>query len=249
MEFCEKENLELVRIISDIGASGLDTNRKGLNEMLSFLEDKEDDLASVIVTDFSKLSRSMPHSLVINEFLLALIISIRNVTGGHISNIIDPKMLSTYLGRSDDMERGTPENRSRRVREGIRQAKTQGIFPGKAPLGYRKEQREGRSILIIDGEKAELVNSIFRLYSAGISISQLSLKIRDEELISLNGLELRKILSNPVYAGFINTSGGNLVKGKHFPIVSEREYYGVQDLLTKEITTRKTARLTSKRKH
>jgi len=72
-EFCEKENLELVRIISDIGVSGLDPNRKGLNEMLRFLEDKKNDVASVIVTDFSKLSMDMHHSPSITKMLLVIV--------------------------------------------------------------------------------------------------------------------------------------------------------------------------------
>lgn len=242
LEFCEREHLELVRILLDIGASGLDTNRKGLNEMLRFLEDKKNDISSVIVTDFSKLSRDLHHSFLITERLLALQISIRNVKGDCISKSnITESYNNMYMAKSDR----SAEN----IKAGIKRAKKEGFFPDKAPFGYRKEQSQGRPALVVDNEKSELVNCIFRLYLSDISITQLSLNIRSEELISLDHTEILKILRNPVYAGLIDSGGGNLIKGKHFPIVSESDFRIVQDLLKKEPTKRKTARVTPKKRN
>lgn len=241
MEYCERENLELVRIISDIGASGLDTKRRGMQEMLQFLASVKGQVTEVVVTDFSRISRNTDYSIFVAQELLSINVTIRNVAGNHISNIQDIGMMSTTLGLLGDliskMEQEKPDSHSQRTKEGFRLAKHHGYFPGKAPWGYiNTRDDKGKPTLVIDEDKARIIRLVYSKYLSGVPISQISIK-------GFNKKTLYNILQNVTYAGFVKTDKGNLIKGLHKPIISQEDYLIAQDRLKNEVIKRKQKRL------
>jgi len=132
-----------------------------------------------------------------------------------------------------------PDRGSENIKAGIKYAKNEGFFLGKTPLGYRKEKSQGRSILIVDNEKVELVRSIFKLYLSSRQFEQVEAEIHRSGAKELNDIAIVKILKNPVYAGFVKASDGNLIRGKHAPIISEGEFQSVQKKLKKEVLCKK----------
>lgn len=57
VEFCESENLQLVRTTSDIGQSGMDRGRHGLKDLLFFLEQNKGEIQVFIATDVDRISQ------------------------------------------------------------------------------------------------------------------------------------------------------------------------------------------------
>ena len=115
---------------------------------------------------------------------------------------------------------------------------------GRAPLGYlnARDLSEGRNIGIVtfDPERSELVKTGFELYSGG----EFSLESLVEELIR-RGLRTRPgrfpsgpistsklcaLLRDPYYIGFV-TYKGELIRGRHEPLISEDLFDQVQTIL------------------
>ena len=116
---------------------------------------------------------------------------------------------------------------------------------GRAPLGYvnARDMSEGRNIGIVkvDTERAPFMIAAFELYATG----EFSLDSLAEEL-SLRGLRTRAsgrhpsgpvsttklavLLRDPYYVGYV-TYKGELIEGRHEPLISQELFNGVQVIL------------------
>jgi site-specific DNA recombinase len=105
------------------------------------------------------------------------------------------------------------ENLREEVKKGMREKTEQGIYPGRAPLGYRNN-RADRTIEV-HPENAPLVHRIFELYASGqYSLSQLKKAVQAENGKSISRAYLHTILTNPFYTGNF-LWGQNLYRGTH----------------------------------
>ena len=93
----------------------------------------------------------------------------------------------------------------------------QGLLVARPPFGYKVENGN----LVIDNENSENVRLIFKEFSAGKSLNQISQVYG----ISVNGL--KKILKNFTYLGKIKFNG-QIVQGKHSPLISSELFNEVQ---------------------
>jgi site-specific DNA recombinase len=92
-----------------------------------------------------------------------------------------------------------------------------GIFPSKAPFGYKNiTDQEGNKSIVVDTEKSELVKQVFDLYSTG-DWSMEIIRISLDKKISLRQIEC--ILNNPFYYGYMRLKG-MIYPHKYEPIVS-----------------------------
>ncbi len=92
-----------------------------------------------------------------------------------------------------------------------------GLYPYKAPIGYRKI--DGK--LKINKRKADMVKEIFRMAKEKINYKEICNKFKIDPKIYYN------ILRNKVYIGIIKF-GDQEAKGKHKPLVDEKDFLGVQ---------------------
>jgi len=105
------------------------------------------------------------------------------------------------------------ENLREEVKKGMREKAEQGIYPGRAPLGYQNN-RADRTIEV-HPENAALVHRIFELYaSRQYSLSQLKKVVRAEGGKSISRAYLHTILTNSFYVGSF-LWGRNLYRGTH----------------------------------
>jgi len=116
----------------------------------------------------------------------------------------------------------------------------------RAKLGYlnTREALEGRlfNSIGIDEKRAPLVRTVFELYSTGeYSIALLEATMADLGLTTrpsgrwpreqpVSGTKLHKMLSDPYYAGWVIVDG-QLLRGRHEPIISQALFDRVQDVL------------------
>lgn len=59
VSYCEKNNLNLMHIFKDNGASGLDFNRKGWNELRNEVRKSNGSIRFLIVPNYDRISRNM----------------------------------------------------------------------------------------------------------------------------------------------------------------------------------------------
>lgn len=92
-----------------------------------------------------------------------------------------------------------------------------GIYPYKAPIGYRKIKGK----LKIDKRKADMVKEIFRMTKEKINYKEICKKFNINPKIYYN------ILRNKVYTGVVQFEDQEC-KGKHQPLIDEKDFICVQ---------------------
>ena len=121
------------------------------------------------------------------------------------------------------------DNLREEVIKGMREKAEQGIYPGRAPFGYRNN-RATREI-DVSLENSEIVRAMFELYASGkYSLTQLRKEIRNRFGKTLNRSYLHSILNNRVYLGFFEWSGVEY-RGKHQPIISPERFAADQAVM------------------
>lgn len=110
------------------------------------------------------------------------------------------------------------ENLREEVKKGMREKAEQGIYPGRAPFGYRNNRAE--RTIEIHPPNAQIVIRIFELYATGqYSLSELQKAVRSTTGKTISRAYLHTILTNPFYQGnFI--WGGKLYRGTHQALIT-----------------------------
>ena len=78
-EYCGSEGLKPVMAFSDLGASGMTTNRPELGAMLGFCQDDANGVDCVVVLSVDRLSRDLMGWIEIERVLMASCVAIRVV--------------------------------------------------------------------------------------------------------------------------------------------------------------------------
>lgn len=103
---------------------------------------------------------------------------------------------------------------------------------GSPPFGYRRQARKGersatKNVLVIDEAEAALVRRLFQLCIGGMSIN---------ELVDATGLTRDRVCSMlhcRTYAGQIENSSGEWIRGKWEPILEAGVFERARDALTR----------------
>ncbi len=130
------------------------------------------------------------------------------------------------------------DNLSEETRKGMLEKARQGIWPSRAPLGYRNVQRDdGKRVIEVDPTVAPHVQRLFEWYATGeYSLQALTTRARKSGMgfrksgKPLPRSTLHTILQNPLYAGEFDWDGVRY-EGIHEPLVSQELFHRVQDQL------------------
>jgi site-specific DNA recombinase len=110
------------------------------------------------------------------------------------------------------------ENLKEEVKKGMREKAEQGIYPGRAPFGYRNNSIT-RSI-DVDPDRASIVKRIFELYASGAhSLVTLRKAVLNELGTKLSRAYLETLLKNRFYLGYFIWQGIEY-KGQHVALIS-----------------------------
>ena len=109
------------------------------------------------------------------------------------------------------------ENLKEEVKKGMREKAEQGIYPGRAPIGYRNNSLT-RSI-DVDAERALMVKRIYQLYASGEhSLLTLRRAVLNEMGLRLSRSYFETILKNRFYLGYFVWQGVEY-KGTHEALI------------------------------
>src|SRR5580693_1425913 len=130
------------------------------------------------------------------------------------------------------------DNLSEEARKGMQEKAEQGIWPTKAPLGYRNVTGpDGKKIITPDPALSPIVTRLFEWYARGdISLKEAARKAHTSGLTyPKSGAKVpvstvHTILRNRLYTGWFEWNG-KLIQGKHEPLVPIELWERVQGVL------------------
>lgn len=217
--YCKAREWDIFKFYVDDGYSGKDLNRPA---MQSLIEDAGRGLFNIVlVFKLDRLSRRQ-------KDVLYLLEDVFDQMGTGFKSVSESFDTTTAFGKAAlgmmavfaQLER---ETIIERVRMAKRESARQGRFPGgPAPFGYK--YISGAKLLEVDMAQAETVKRIYNQYLTGEmgyhSIAE------DLERRGVPGplnqkwlkQTVRKILTNPIYTGFLSHKG-SLYPGRHDPII------------------------------
>jgi site-specific DNA recombinase len=232
MDYCTRNNLQLLKIYKDNGESSYTFDRKAFGA----LEKEIKQAQYLVVYHLDRFSRNMAEAMIKVSQYLNKGIRIRDVTEQLDMDDYDPNvfMMRTLKFMTAEMEL---HNIRRRTKKGMVDAAMEGRHAAPAPVGYKNARDvKDKPILHIDDEKAFIVRILFREYLNGMGIEDLRRMIARYEYKPKGNSTIQRILSNPLYAGYVKVPAqkskpAHLIKGIHDPIISEQDYWLVQDRL------------------
>lgn len=238
--YCRQNKLQLLKIFTDNGQSAFNFQRKEWKEVEVFLK-KNKEVKYLVVDSMDRFSRA---NLV---DALQKMQELQQRLGVKILTVTDPVNLDiedfgTDLRRIMELMFSNYELKRirKRTSDGMYQAMSGGRWVNKAPTGYiNRRDPEGRPVIVIDEEKAYLVRLVFRCFLNGMDLEEIRKQAKANGLKLSGNSSIRRMLSNPLYAGMIQLPArgaqpGTIVKGIHAPIVSELDFWQVQDRLNKK---------------
>ena len=118
------------------------------------------------------------------------------------------------------------DNLREEVKKGLREKAAQGLFPGRAPFGYRNN-RETKNI-DPDPNNAPVIQRMFELYGSGhYSLADLRKAIKTETGRLWPKSHLERMLKNPVYCGLFIWND-KTHQGRHTSLVTAQQFEKVQ---------------------
>ena len=228
-KFCEAHDWCIVKVYTDAGHSGADTDRPALQDMIMDIEEGRID--KVLVYKLDRLSRSQKDTLELIENVFLK----RNVDFESMCEKLDT---STAHGRAmigilaafAQLEREMiTERMSMGMYARIKEGKWRGVKP---PFGYDYEPSLDK--LVINEYESMIVKEIFQSFTEGKSVHQIQTNMLNTGKVLNNGHAdkrgIRYILRNKTYCGYIPYKG-ELIKGLHDAIISEETYDQAQVIL------------------
>jgi len=240
---------EVSAVFSDPGFSAKDMNRPGFQKLLQAIERKEINL--VLVTELSRLTRSMKDFGLLQEFLRkhsCEFLSLRenfdtsSATGGMVLNIM--------ASIAEFERRQTAE----RISQAFLARAKRGLYNGgSVPLGYEVDPDKRGSLAIVEDE-AETVKLVFSSFLKKETMAQAAKWLNDQGIQLPRRVRgsgkvrgrifqidtVHSILRNPTYAGIreyrVRRGAGfeaEQTKANWEPIIDAGTFNRVQELLTK----------------
>ena len=221
--YAAKNRIDIAREFIDI-ESAKATGRKQFGEMIEFLR-RSRDCRMILVEKTDRLTRNFRDHVLVEDLGVEVIFV---KTGTVVSK--DARAQTKFMqGIELVSAKYYSDNLREEVIKGMREKAEQGIYPGRAPYGYRNN-RASRNI-DVDSGKSGVVQFAFDRYGTGTySLTTLQKAIRKEFGTYVNRAYLHCILTNPVYVGLF-VWRGERYRGTHVPLISTALFDEVQRLI------------------
>ena len=211
---------EVLRIYKDEGKSGKDI--KGRPELQKLLEDAEKrKFQAIFIYKLDRLSRSLIDLIATIQKFKDWGIDFVSLQDKIETTSASGKLMFHIISAFAEFERNVT---SERTKFAMDKKARDGNVVTRAPLGYKIENKQ-----LVHHENSYIVQEIFQTFiNNEISLTQLAKKYN----VSVNGL--KKILSNYAYLGKTKFDG-QIIDGKHKPLLSSTLFNQVQDKLKEKL--------------
>ena len=237
-EYCRRNNLNIIALFKDNGEDSYTFDRPDYRALEVFLKKFKGECQYLIVLDHDRFSRNLPEALM----------KIADLESNHGVKVLstnervdlDTSDPDVFMKRAFDYMIANKElfTIRNRTRQGIRNAKENGRYLGRAPYGY-KNTNDGskKNHIHIDQNQAVIVERIFNDYLLGIAPYIIYKTVRAMGFSNKGNSAIHDILNNCLYAGLIKVPAlkdlpEKYVKGIHKPIITEAEYWTANKMLS-----------------
>lgn len=233
----DRNDVEIAGTFIDDGYTAQNFDRPDFLKLEQFIREFHNGVDYLVVNSFDRFSRDAGEALMkIKQLQNKYSISVVSVVEGVTFDRNDPGSFF-YTGLL--LLKGEDEliRHKYRVNMGIYTAKKKfGRYIGSAPWGYyHKKDADGRPNLAVDPDKAEVIKFIYRHFLSGVPqyIILQDVKQMAGNFIKSNSA-IKRVLTNPVYAGYLNVKGvrdlpGGTVDGAWEPIIDRPTWHQVQN--------------------
>ena len=240
IECCKNRDYIIKDIYKEVVSGENIANRPEMQRLLDDVEKCKFD--GVVVVEIERLSRG-------NQIDQAEILDIFKKSKTKIITLNKIYDLSSDNDFDEDffefglfMSRREYKIINRRLLRGRKQAQKEGYFIGTTtPFGYTKE-RQDKGFVLIEDENADVVRLMFNKFAYdNWGLGDLRRYLTENNIKGLINQQrwenkgIKRILQNKVYLGYINCNTkkaeANSIKGKHKPIIDEKTFNMVQELL------------------
>ena len=236
-DYCQRNNVNVLEIFQDNGKSSYTFDRPNYIALENFIKKHKGIVRYLVVMDHDRFSRNLSE-------VLTKIDNLEKKYGIKVLATNEPLDLDTsdptvfmqrafkYLVANEELFRIR-----KRTKMGVRHAIESGRFVNSAPFGYSNARDEqGKGIIVLNEEKADLVRRIFVDYLDGKQPFVIYSEVKDIGFTPKGNGAIVRVLGNCVYAGLVKVpayqnSPERYVKGKHKGVISEADFWLVQELL------------------
>lgn len=228
-KFAEAHGWIIVRIYTDAGHSGADTDRPALQEMLEDVRAGKID--KVLVYKLDRLSRSQKDTLaLIEDEFLTHNTDFESMTEKLDTSTAHGRAMIGILAAFAQLER---EMITERMAMGMEARLKEGKWRGSnVPFGYDYDPALDK--LIIDPYSSMIIKDIFQMFTTGTSIYKIidifttkGYKFKNGKFDNRN---VKYCLQNKTYCGYLRFQG-DWIKGLHDAIIDEETYDKAQKIL------------------
>ncbi len=191
---CEWKGYKIYKVYREEGVSAKSMNRPKFKEMIQDMKDGK--INKILVYKLDRLTRSIQDletiCKLLEEYKCDLESECEEINTSTPTGVFFMRM-TTILAQLEI------ERTSERTKFGLMGAAKKGHFSGKAPIGYRKINKE----LAIDEIESEVVKDIFKSYLNGLSVCTITKQLNEKNALNRNWrtTTIDRMLSNYIYAG------------------------------------------------
>jgi site-specific DNA recombinase len=220
LDYATKNNLTIQGYFGGTYESAKSDERKEFSRMLKFVKGCKEKISFILVYSLDRFSRTGDSAIYISSELKKTGVNIMAVT-----QPIDTNSHAGALQQNIQFIFSKYDNDLRRQKsiDGMREKLLRGEWLGNCPTGYAYDRTHGgKEQKIVISEKGPLIRQAFIWRSEGLTYEEIITRLVDMGL-KLPNQTLTDVFRNPFYIGFIshNFLGGELVKGKHEPLIDE----------------------------
>lgn len=233
--------LKIYRTFSE-SKSAKEPGRESFNEMISLINGRVD-IKGIIAWELNRLTRN-PVDTGALQWLLQEGKIQEIVTSSRIYRIEDSALLMSIDGGfANEFIMKLKKDTLR----GLNSKIEKGLAPILAPVGYVNDtaKRQGERDIIPDPINFPLMRRLFEIAMTGnFSLESLSIKAKEMGITNNRGgkhiskSQMADILRNPFYTGSF-LYNGKIHKGKHVPMLTQKEYDLIQEIMSDKSRPRK----------
>lgn len=210
-EYCQKEQISILKVFKDEAFSARTDKRPAFQEMFGLIKEQPADF--LVVHKLDRFARSRADAAFyrskLKEAGMKLVSVLERLDDSPESIIMEGILESMNEYYSANLSRETKKG----LKENILNGKRNG---GKVPYGYSLIDHH-----LAPNKDADTVRRIFHLYSEGMGVTEIVKKTRSR----INNI--RPLLMNEVYLGHL-ISGENRCENAHEPIIDKETFYACQ---------------------
>ena len=231
-QHCHTYDIEVAEHFQD-DTSAKTFDRPAFQDMLKYLNTNKRNIDLLLVLKWDRFSRNMTQALNMLATLKELGIQVDAIEQSLDDDIPENLILQAVFLATPEVEN---RRRARATTQGMRRAKKEGRWVGKAPKGYKNTRDSSNRPIVIPNEDAHFVQLAFQKMAQGAHYMDQIRKELNAQGFKISKNIFAKMLRNPFYTGKIRIEAWKdepeeVVEGIHEALIDEDLFNKVQRII------------------